>query len=167
MCGIHDLDIYMQSSLVISALKIVTDVLKRGGTFVTKIFRGNGVSYVCTDLRRFFKNVEICKPSSSRISSLESFAICTGFIDDLERINFNDHPFYCGAFKRELKIIYSSLIKRINSDTSYALSVISDCKKKMAQDGERVVVQTGLDKEENGGTTCKVLDPKQLEVIIV
>ncbi|KII71086.1 putative tRNA (cytidine(32)/guanosine(34)-2'-O)-methyltransferase [Thelohanellus kitauei] len=37
--GLHDLDEYLQSQLVVSALNITTHVLKVGGTFVAKIFR--------------------------------------------------------------------------------------------------------------------------------
>lgn len=38
--GLHDLDEYVQSQLLLAALTIVTHVLSEGGTFVAKIFRG-------------------------------------------------------------------------------------------------------------------------------
>ena len=39
--GLHDIDEYMQAQLLLSALNITTNLLRAGGTFVAKIFRGN------------------------------------------------------------------------------------------------------------------------------
>lgn len=38
--GLHDLDQYVQLQLILAALTVVTHVLKPGGSFVAKIFRG-------------------------------------------------------------------------------------------------------------------------------
>ena len=37
--GLHDIDEYIQAQLLLAALNITTHVLKKGGTFVAKIFR--------------------------------------------------------------------------------------------------------------------------------
>jgi tRNA (cytidine32/guanosine34-2'-O)-methyltransferase len=37
--GLHDIDEYVQSQLLLAALNITTHVLRNGGTFVAKIFR--------------------------------------------------------------------------------------------------------------------------------
>lgn len=42
--GLHDLDEYIQAQLLLAALTITTRVLRTGGTFVAKIFRGKDVS---------------------------------------------------------------------------------------------------------------------------
>ena len=42
--GLHDIDEYMQAQLLLAALNITTNVLRVGGNFVAKIFRGRDVS---------------------------------------------------------------------------------------------------------------------------
>lgn len=42
--GLHDMDEYIQAQLILAALTIVTHVLKPGGTFVAKVFRGREIS---------------------------------------------------------------------------------------------------------------------------
>ena len=39
--GFHDMDQYIQSQLLVAALNITVRVLKRGGNFVAKIFKGS------------------------------------------------------------------------------------------------------------------------------
>jgi tRNA (cytidine32/guanosine34-2'-O)-methyltransferase len=38
--GLHDMDEYVQSQLILAAVNISTFLLREGGTFVAKIFRG-------------------------------------------------------------------------------------------------------------------------------
>ena len=77
--GLHDLDIYIQSQLLYSALQLALRVLKPGGKFVAKIFRGKDVDLIYAQLRCFFAAVHCAKPRSSRASSLEAFVVCEGF----------------------------------------------------------------------------------------
>ncbi|MCJ1309795.1 hypothetical protein MMC25_003456 [Agyrium rufum] len=77
--GLHDLDIYIQSQLLFSALNLALRVLKPGGKFVAKIFRGKDVDLIYAQLRCFFARVYCAKPRSSRASSLEAFVVCEGF----------------------------------------------------------------------------------------
>ena len=44
MTGLHDMDEFVQAQLILAALTIVTHVLRPGGTFVAKVFRGKEVS---------------------------------------------------------------------------------------------------------------------------
>ncbi|XP_050997554.1 putative tRNA (cytidine(32)/guanosine(34)-2'-O)-methyltransferase [Acomys russatus] len=89
--GLHDVDEYMQAQLLLAALNIATHVLKLGGCFVAKIFRGRDVTLLYSQLRIFFSSVLCAKPKSSRNSSIEAFAVCRGydppegFIPDLTR----------------------------------------------------------------------------------
>jgi tRNA (cytidine32/guanosine34-2'-O)-methyltransferase len=77
--GLHDMDEYIQAQLILAALNITTHVLKEGGTFVAKIFRGKDISLLYSQLKIFFTEVIICKPKSSRNSSLESFVLCRNY----------------------------------------------------------------------------------------
>ncbi|MCL4138076.1 UNVERIFIED_CONTAM: hypothetical protein GTU68_021057, partial [Idotea baltica] len=77
--GLHDLDEYVQAQLILAALNITTHVLKPGGTFVAKIFRGKDVTLLYSQLKIFFKEVFVSKPRSSRNSSIESFVVCRDY----------------------------------------------------------------------------------------
>ena len=77
--GLHDLDIYIQSQLLYAALNLAIGVLRPGGKFVAKIFRGRDVDLIYAQLRAVFEKVSVAKPRSSRASSLEAFIVCEGF----------------------------------------------------------------------------------------
>jgi tRNA (cytidine32/guanosine34-2'-O)-methyltransferase len=89
--GLHDLDIYIQSQLLWAALNLSLCVLKPGGKFVAKIFRGKDVDLLFAQLKIVFERVRVAKPRSSRASSIEAFVVCEnfrppdGFIASLER----------------------------------------------------------------------------------
>ncbi len=77
--GLHDLDIYVQSQLLFAALNLALCVLRPGGKFVAKIFRGRNVDLLFSQLRIFFERVVVAKPRSSRASSVEAFIVCLNF----------------------------------------------------------------------------------------
>ncbi|TDZ15350.1 putative tRNA (cytidine(32)/guanosine(34)-2'-O)-methyltransferase [Colletotrichum orbiculare MAFF 240422] len=77
--GLHDLDIYVQSQLLFAALNLALCVLKPGGKFVAKIFRGRNVDLLYAQLKIFFETVVVAKPRSSRASSVEAFIVCINF----------------------------------------------------------------------------------------
>lgn len=77
--GLHDLDIYVQSQLLWAALNLALCVLKPGGKFVAKIFRGKDVDLLYAQLKSVFARVRVAKPRSSRASSIEAFVVCEGF----------------------------------------------------------------------------------------
>ncbi|ETS63031.1 hypothetical protein PaG_02805 [Moesziomyces aphidis] len=98
--GLHDLDEYLQSQLLLAATQITFRILEEGGTFVAKIFTqhpqaGLGASLgnmdlkgarpatsgalLAQQLRTFFDQVDIAKPRSSRLGSVEHFLVCLGF----------------------------------------------------------------------------------------
>jgi hypothetical protein len=78
--GIHDMDIFMQSHLLLSALDITVTILRPGGTFVAKIFRDSDMTRLYNQTRCLFTEVDIVKPASSRDTSLEAFIVCRGMI---------------------------------------------------------------------------------------
>ncbi|KAJ3370746.1 putative tRNA (cytidine(32)/guanosine(34)-2'-O)-methyltransferase [Allomyces arbusculus] len=77
--GLHDMDEYIQAQLLLAALNITTHVLRPGGTFVAKIFRGKDITLLYAQLRVFFKKVTCAKPRSSRNSSIEAFVVCQDY----------------------------------------------------------------------------------------
>ncbi|CAD6572942.1 MAG: Putative tRNA (cytidine(32)/guanosine(34)-2'-O)-methyltransferase [Cyphobasidiales sp. Tagirdzhanova-0007] len=89
--GLHDLDEFMQAQLLLAALSITLHILKPGGTFIAKIFRGRDVSLLYDQLGCFFEKVTCAKPRSSRNSSMEAFVVCQnyqlpkGFVPDMSK----------------------------------------------------------------------------------
>ncbi|KAI4800274.1 hypothetical protein KUCAC02_013361 [Chaenocephalus aceratus] len=77
--GLHDVDEYIQAQLLLAALNITSHVLKPGGTFVAKIFRGKDVTLLYSQLKLFFGGVTCAKPRSSRNSSIEAFVVCQNY----------------------------------------------------------------------------------------
>ncbi|CAL8087763.1 unnamed protein product [Calicophoron daubneyi] len=78
--GLHDLDEYVQSHLILAALTICARILQRGGTFVAKVFRARDAGLLGAQLRCLFEGqVTFVKPRSSRNSSLEAFVVCQGY----------------------------------------------------------------------------------------
>eukprot|EP00096_Caligus_rogercresseyi_P015274 TRINITY_DN7726_c0_g1_i1.p1 TRINITY_DN7726_c0_g1~~TRINITY_DN7726_c0_g1_i1.p1 ORF type:complete len:280 (+),score=37.11 TRINITY_DN7726_c0_g1_i1:73-912(+) len=107
--GLHDIDEYIQGHLLLAALNITTHVLKSGGSFVAKIFRGKDVSTIYSQLRIFFDSVHIAKPPSSRNSSKESFVVCQGY-------NPPDgyRPVMIDPFSIDLKLDFNEDVNDVN-----------------------------------------------------
>jgi 23S rRNA (uridine2552-2'-O)-methyltransferase len=66
--------------LVELALDCAYKILKEKGTFLAKIFQGEGVDALMLDMKRYFKVVKIRKPKASRSRSSEIYIFATGFI---------------------------------------------------------------------------------------
>jgi tRNA (cytidine32/guanosine34-2'-O)-methyltransferase len=50
--GLHDMDEYVQAQLILAALVVVTRVLRPGGAFIAKVFRGKDISLLYAQARR-------------------------------------------------------------------------------------------------------------------
>lgn len=77
--GLHDLDEYIQAQLILCALQLATCVLRPGGAFVAKIFRGRDIDLLYSQMSFLFDRVVCAKPRSSRGTSLEAFIVCLGY----------------------------------------------------------------------------------------
>jgi tRNA (cytidine32/guanosine34-2'-O)-methyltransferase len=68
--GLHDLDEYIQAQLILAALTITSHILREGGTFIAKVFRGKETNLLYAQMKCLFQQVCCVKPLSSRNSSI-------------------------------------------------------------------------------------------------
>ena len=65
--------------LVELALDMCRQVLTPGGSFIVKVFQGEGFDTYVKDVRALFHSVKIRKPDSSRARSREVYLVATGY----------------------------------------------------------------------------------------
>lgn len=107
--GLHDMDEYVQGQLLLAALNITTHVLRRGGTFVAKIFRGPDADILFQQLAVFFGQVHCAKPASSRNSSLEAFVVCQDYQPPKGYMPTTLTKFIEAGYRTVLRALYGAL----------------------------------------------------------
>lgn len=131
--GLHCMDIYVQAQLLLSALYIASNVLKTGGTFVAKIFRGKDNDLLTNQLLSVFKEVHVVKPSSSRNSSIEAFVVCQDYsppigfdpalIQPYLDIRNKDFSSLTGVNRVVIPFLVCGDLSAYDSDTTYPLNL--------------------------------------------
>tara|TARA_Y100000768_G_scaffold216672_1_gene163291 strand:+ start:325 stop:936 length:612 start_codon:yes stop_codon:yes gene_type:complete len=74
--GNKNLDSIVTGELSIQALNFSTNILKKQGGFVSKVFMGSSFNEIVIIAKKNFKEVNVFKPPASRKDSKESFIIC-------------------------------------------------------------------------------------------
>ena len=78
MSGQPAVDIPRAMYLVELALDMCRDVLAPNGSFIVKVFQGEGFEQYLKAIREMFKVVKIRKPQASRARSREVYIVATG-----------------------------------------------------------------------------------------
>ncbi|WP_421238751.1 23S rRNA (uridine(2552)-2'-O)-methyltransferase RlmE [Aeromonas enteropelogenes] len=79
MSGTQQVDQARAMYLVELALDMCNQVLHSDGSFVVKVFQGEGFDAYLNEIRQLFTTVKIRKPDSSRARSREVYIVATGF----------------------------------------------------------------------------------------
>ena len=74
--GIKNVDSIQTGELCKEAMFFAKDLMKDNGYFVSKIFMGGTFNEIVAEGKKYFKEVKVFKPKSSRKDSNESFIIC-------------------------------------------------------------------------------------------
>ena len=75
--GIKNIDSIQTGELCIEAMLFAKNLLKGNGFFISKIFLGGTFNEIVAEGKKYFKEVKVFKPKSSRKDSKESFIICS------------------------------------------------------------------------------------------
>jgi len=75
--GIKNIDSIQTGELCKEAMFFAKDHIKNNGYFISKIFMGGTFNEIVAEAKKYFKEVRIFKPKSSRKDSKESFIICS------------------------------------------------------------------------------------------
>lgn len=76
--GLVENDQWQQHVLVEAGAQLCIHILRPGGTYVAKVFRGSATETLLHNLSVLFHQVLVTKPQASRNSSLEVFVMCRG-----------------------------------------------------------------------------------------
>ncbi|ODS23058.1 23S rRNA methyltransferase [Candidatus Endobugula sertula] len=79
MSGMVDVDQPRAMYLVELALDMAKQTLSRGGSFVVKVFQGEGFDSLLAETQQHFNRVVTRKPDASRARSREVYWVATGF----------------------------------------------------------------------------------------
>lgn len=115
-----DKDAFVQNELTLHSAKLANKFLKKGGHFVTKIFKSTEFMNLLFVFKKMFEKVEISKPLSSRAESAEVFAVCKNFQgNDLSDDFFDPKKIFKtqdDVIERKDTIKFSEFMKSLNPE---------------------------------------------------
>lgn len=111
-------DAYTQNVLVVNALKLACSHLRKGGCFITKIFRSSDYNSLIWAFGKLFGKVHATKPQASRSESAEIFVVCQNYIcpNDIDPRFFEPSALFADIsnFDEKLKKQKADLLKPLN-----------------------------------------------------
>ncbi|KAI5163017.1 AdoMet-dependent rRNA methyltransferase SPB1 [Nematocida ausubeli] len=135
-------DSYVQNELVCHAAKLACKILRKNGTFVTKVFRSkdfNSLVWMCSQL---FTECITTKPRSSRDESAEAFLVCRGYKkpESLDERFFD--PLFLFAEKDEVVAAENNLSSILGDriDLTHCTKVNIDCMKDMIDEETAILL---------------------------
>ncbi len=78
--GVWEVDHARQMELAHASLEVAKEVLRRGGSFFTKVFEGDMLSDFVREVKACFRSVKLIKPKASRKHSAEMYVLARGFV---------------------------------------------------------------------------------------
>lgn len=94
--GILEVDINMQTQLIACSLIMCMKLLQKNGKFVAKVFKSDEHDFYYDKAKTLFQSVTFYKPSSSRLTSHETFLVAEGFtlpsdlVDEIDKITLEE-----------------------------------------------------------------------------
>ncbi|KAF5274549.1 hypothetical protein FQA39_LY07161 [Lamprigera yunnana] len=124
--GLMPMDVNIQIQLLIDGIKIAHKVLKKGGNFVAKIYRGKTTATVTSQLSQLFKEVVIAKPTCSRNSSIEAFVVCLNYTPSENTSSLQINQFLSKDELNKTPFVACGEYNAFDADATYELQLADE-----------------------------------------